>query len=45
MVVAMQRYLKWLAAAALMLSLNSCGLPGAVMRSTGNLAQKVAALR
>ena len=33
----MNRYLKWLALVAMVISLNSCGLPGALFRQTDNL--------
>lgn len=35
----MNRILKLLALAAIALSLNSCGLPGALMRSAGRVIQ------
>lgn len=35
----MNRFLKLITLAAITLSLNSCGLPGALMRSAGNLIQ------
>jgi|APGre2960657404_1045060.scaffolds.fasta_scaffold55895_2 hypothetical protein len=37
----MQRILQWIALAIVMLSLSSCGLPGALIRSTGNLVKGV----
>ncbi len=41
MLPAMQRILQWTALAIAMLSLSSCGLPGALVRSTGNLVKGV----
>jgi hypothetical protein len=35
----MKRILQLITLAAIALSLNSCGLPGALMRSAGNLVQ------
>jgi hypothetical protein len=35
----MNRLVQWLALAALVFSLNSCGLPGAAVRSTGRMVQ------
>lgn len=40
----MKRFLQWVALTALVLSLTSCGLPGAVARSTGNLAKSLGGL-
>ena len=39
----MKRYLKWLALVAMVISLNSCGLPGALIRSGDRLVQGVMA--
>ncbi len=44
MLRSMKRFLQGLALAALVFSLNSCGLPGAAVRSTGRLAQSVGGL-
>jgi hypothetical protein len=40
----MKRLLQWIALTALVFSLNSCGLPGALIRSTGRLAQAAGGL-
>lgn len=37
----MNRYFKWIVLAGMMVSLNSCGLIGASMRSIGRLAKSV----
>jgi hypothetical protein len=40
----MKRLLQWIALTALALSLNSCGLPAALVRSTGSLLNSVGEL-
>jgi hypothetical protein len=40
----MKRFLQWIALTALVVSLPSCGLPGAAARSTGNLARSLGGL-
>jgi hypothetical protein len=40
----MKRLLKWSALAALVLSLNSCGLPAALGRSAGSLLNSAGGL-
>lgn len=40
----MKKILKWSAVAALLLSLNSCGLPMALARSAGSVVNSVAGL-
>jgi hypothetical protein len=44
MLLPMKRILQWIVLAGLVLSLNSCGLAGAVMRSAGNLVESAGAL-
>jgi hypothetical protein len=40
----MKRILKWSALAALVASLSSCGLPGALMRSAGSVVNAAGGL-
>jgi hypothetical protein len=40
----MKRFLQRVALTALVFSLSSCGLPGAAVRSTGNLAKSLGGL-
>lgn len=40
----MKRILQWLALTVLVFSLTSCGLPGALVRSTGRLVQSTGGL-
>ena len=40
----MKRMLQWIALTALVFSLTSCGLPGAVGRSVGNVFKSVSNL-
>jgi hypothetical protein len=44
MLHAMKRKLQWLALALLVLSMSSCGLPGALVRTAGNLVNTVGGL-
>ncbi len=40
----MKRFLQWIALAAAMLSITSCGLPGALARSAGSLYNSLGSL-
>jgi hypothetical protein len=40
----MKRILQWIALTALVFSMTSCGLPGALVRSTGSLLNSVGQL-
>lgn len=44
MLRAMKRISQWIAVAVLALTLSSCGLPGAVARSTGSLVESASGL-
>jgi hypothetical protein len=44
MLPAMKRNLQWLALALLVFTMTSCGLPGALVRSAGNLVNTVGGL-
>ncbi len=41
MLARMKRIIQWITLAGLMLSLSSCGLPGALTRSVGRLGTSV----
>lgn len=44
MLPAMKRKLQWLALALLVFTMTSCGLPGALVRTAGNLVNTVGGL-
>jgi hypothetical protein len=44
MFASMKTLFRWLALTAVIFSLNSCGLPGAAVRSVGRLAQSAGGL-
>ena len=44
MLRAMKRISQWIAVTVLTFTLSSCGLPGALARSTGNLVQSAGGL-